>query len=124
MVRVRKYEVDIESLKKCLRNNKNKLTNRQISEILNKPITLVEHWFRKDNCFAIPDADIWFQLKELLNINTKEFDESVTTFEEREGVFEKSNRCYSEEGISPTITCASADEKIIVRSNFQKPPMS
>ena len=36
------------------------------------------------------------------------------TFEEREGVYEKDNRCYYEEGISPTITSTSANEKIIV----------
>lgn len=39
------------------------------------------------------------------------------TFETREGVFEKSNRCYFEDGIAPTITAASADEKIIVRKH-------
>lgn len=115
MVSVRKYEVDIKLLKECLRNNKGKLTNRQIAETLDKPITLVEHWFRKDNCFAIPDVDVWFRLKKLLDIRTDMFDESIMTFEIREGVFEKSNRCYSEDGIAPTITCASADEKIVVR---------
>ena len=116
-VKVRKYEVDIDKLKISLRDSKkeSKLSNKQISETLNKPMTLVEHWFRKDNCFAIPDADIWLDLKELLHIKTSEFDESIMTFEIREGVFEKANRCYLEDGIAPTITCASADEKIIVR---------
>lgn len=61
---------------------------------------MVEHWFRTDNCFSIPDEDVWYQLKELLNITINDFDES--------------NRCYFEEGIAPTITSASADEKIIV----------
>lgn len=121
-VKIRKHEVDIERLKLVLRDNKkqSKLSNKQISEKLNKPITLVEHWFRKDDCFAIPDADIWFKLKELLNINTDEFDKSIMTFEIRDGVFEKSNRCYFEDGIAPTITAASADEKIIVKDNRLK----
>lgn len=115
-VKIRKYEVDVESLKTLLRDSKkqSKLSNRQIAETLNKPITLVEHWFRKDDCFSIPDEDIWYQLRDLLHINTTEFDKAITTFEIREGVYEKSNRCYLEEGIAPTITSASADEKIIV----------
>jgi DNA (cytosine-5)-methyltransferase 1 len=52
-------------------------------------------------------------LKRLLGIETDEFDESIMTFEEKEGVFEKSNRCYFSNGIAPTITSVSADEKII-----------
>lgn len=113
MVRVRKYEVDIERLKELLRESRT-ISISDIANKLNKPKTLVEHWFRKDDCFAIPDADIWYELKKLLNITSDEFDKSITEFEEREGVFEKSNRCYFDSGIAPTITSASADEKIIV----------
>ena len=113
LVKVRKYVVDIERLKELLRTSRT-ISISDISEKLNKPKTLVEHWFRKDNCFAIPDADIWYELKTLLNIKTDEFDKAITEFEEREGVFEKSNRCYFDSGIAPTITSASADEKIIV----------
>lgn len=114
--------MDIDKLKSLLRENKkqSKLSNKEIAEKLNKPITLVEHWFRTDNCFAIPDEDVWYLLKNLLRIETDEFDESITTFEIRDGVFEKSNRCYLEDGIAPTITSASADEKIIVRDNRWK----
>ncbi len=111
-VKVRKYEVEVEKLKELLKNHKN-ITNKEISERLNKPMTLVEHWFRKDNCFSIPEADIWFKLKELLGIQTDYFDKQVTEFEEREGVYEKSNRFYDENGIAPTLTSTSADEKII-----------
>lgn len=118
-VKIRRYEVDIDKLKSVLRENKkqSKLSNKHIAETLNKPITLVEHWFRTDNCFSIPDEDIWYQLKDLLHIETEEFDESIMTFETREGVFEKSNRCYFEDGIAPTIIAASADEKIIIRKH-------
>ena len=52
----------------------------------------------------------------MLNITTSEFDKQIMIFEEREGVYEKSNRYYYENGISPTITGASADEKIIVNN--------
>lgn len=111
-VKIRKYEVDIEKLKEVLKSHKNS-TNREIAIALNKPITLVEHWFRKDNSFSIPDADVWHQLKELLGIKTNEFDLSITEFIERDGVYEKANRCYMVNGLSPTITSATADEKIL-----------
>lgn len=112
-VRIRKYPVDIEKLKKSLKEHKN-YTNKEIALILDRPLTLVEHWFRTDGCFSIPDENIWIKLKTLLKINTDEFDESIMIFEEREGVYDKANRFYYEEGISPTITSTSANEKIIV----------
>lgn len=106
IVKVRKYEVDIEKLKETLRNAKidRDISNQQIADKLNVPITTIEHYFRKDNCFAIPTPDIWQGLKEILNIATDEFDESIMTFEERDGVYEKSNRIYDENGIAPTLT--------------------
>lgn len=115
-VRVRKYEVDIPNLQILLRQAKkeSKLTNKQIAEQLDIPLTKVEHWFRTDNCFAIPDENLWYELKELLHITDNSFDESIMSFEVREGVYEKSNRCYYEEGIAPTLTCMCGDEKIIV----------
>jgi DNA (cytosine-5)-methyltransferase 1 len=115
IVRVRKYTVDCESLCKTLRSHRaeTRLSNQQIAEKLDVPITKVEHWFRQDNSFAIPDADIWLNLKAMLGIMTEAFDDAIMTFEEREGVFEKSNRCYLPDGLAPTITSASADEKIV-----------
>lgn len=117
LVRVRKYEVDCERLRNLLREHK-KLTgksNKALAEALSVPITKVEHWFRTDSCFAIPDAEIWERLKTELGITTIEFDESITTFEERPGVYEKSERCYFADGIAPTLTSTSAgNEKIIV----------
>ena len=121
-VKVRKYDVDIKTLQQLLRTHKSetKLSNKQIAERLDKPITLVEHWFRTDNCFSIPDEDIWFDLKELLNIEDDSFDKSITTFVYREGVFEKAERCYFDCGIAPTITTLSANEKIILTENYLK----
>lgn len=115
-VRVRKYEVDIINLQKLFKESKrkSKITNKQIADVLEVPITKVEHWFRTDIYFAIPDENLWFDLKELLHITNNTFDESITTFEVKEGVYEKSNRCYYEEGIAPTLTCMCGDEKIIV----------
>ena len=118
-VRVRKYPVDCIKLCETLREYKEKvgLSNRKISEQLNLPITKVEHWFRKDSSFAIPDEDVWFEIKKLMNIETTEFDESIMTFEEKECVFEKGNRIYDSKGISPTIICGDADLKILERVN-------
>ena len=66
-VRVRKYEVDIISLQKLLRESKkkSKITNQQIAKQLDIPLTKVEHWFRTDIYFAIPDENLWFDLKKV-----------------------------------------------------------
>lgn len=119
MVKVRKYPIDNTRLAELLRAHK-KLTNKQISEALNVPLTKVEHWFRTDTFFAIPDAEIWYKLKELLGIETEEFDEAITTFEEREGVFEKNNRFYLDTGIAPTLTTTSSEEKIITNLRIRR----
>lgn len=115
-------DLDIEKLKGVLRDYKknSKLSNKEISMLLNKPLTLVEHWFRTDECFSVPDESIWLELKNVLNIDTDEFDDAIMTFDEKEGVYKKGNRCYYPEGISPTITCASGDEKILVQSEINQ----
>ena len=115
-VKVREFPVNTKSLCECLRKHKNDsgLTNKDIAEMLRIPITKVEHWFRQDDCFAIPEAEFWFQLKTILDISTDEFDTSVTTFEEKEGVYEKSERHYFSEGLSPTLTSMSGNEKVLV----------
>lgn len=117
-VKVRKYEVDTNKLCKVLRSCKaeSKLTNKHIAKELEIPVTKVEHWFRQDDCFAIPDENIWLDLKIMLGIKTDEFDEAILTFEERDGVYEKSERHYFSDGIAPTLTSASAgNEKIITK---------
>lgn len=111
-VRVRKYTCDIKKFQDCLRAHK-KLTNKEIAEALNKPLTEVEHWFRKDKYFNIPDEEIWFELKKLLNIETTEFDDFVTVFEVRYGVFEKANRCYDTDGKMSTLLTSNNDNVIV-----------
>lgn len=108
-VTVRKYEVDTKNLKKVLREHKN-LTNKEIAEKLNQPITKVEHWFRTDNSFAIPDAEIWLQLKAFLNIQTDEFDKSIMEFETKEGSYDKATRKYSVNGEMSTLMASGNDE--------------
>lgn len=111
IVKVRKYDVDVEWLKAELRQHKT-LTNKEIAERLQQPITKVEHWFRNDNCFAIPDAEIRYKLKELLWITTDKFDASITEFEERPWVYEKAERKISVEWKMTTLTTSWNDEII------------
>ena len=107
-VAIRKYEVDTERLAECLRSHKGKFTNKEIAEALNKPLTLVEHWFRQDKYFAIPDPDVWFDLKKLLSIETTEFDKAVMEFVYDGGNYDMRNRIYTG-STSPTLTCESGN---------------
>ena len=116
-VSVRKYSIDCKALCELLYEHKKKsgFSCEYIAKELGVPKTKAEHWFRRDNCFAIPDPDVWIKLKKMLGIVTDEFDESILTFEEKEGVYEKSERHYFADGIAPTLTSTSAGhEKIIV----------
>lgn len=121
-VTVRKHSIDTAELVKALRESKAKsnVSNIQIAERLNLPLTKVEHWFRTDNSFAIPDKDVWFKLKEIINLTSDEYDAFITEFEEKDGVFEKANRCYGTDGIAPTMTSTSADEKIVSNYRIRK----
>ena len=110
-VRVRKYEVDIEWLKAELKQNKT-LTNKEIAERLEQPITKVEHWFRNDNCFAIPDAEIRLKLKELLWIKTDRFDKSIMEFEEKQWTYEKWERKILPSWKMTTLTASQNDDVI------------
>lgn len=111
-VRLRKHEVNKVGLVKCLRSHKN-MSNAEISSRLHVSKTKVEHWFRTDECFAIPDPEIWFELKKLLNIDTDEFDKSITEFILCDGVFEKSERVYMCDSLMPTLTTLCEHEKVI-----------
>lgn len=117
IVTARKYEVNKEKLVETLRKQKELCgwTNKELAEELELPLTQVEHWFRTDKHFSIPDPQIWEDLKWLLEMDDiTEFDESIMTFEQREGVYDKANRFYHSDGISPTITAASKNEKVII----------
>jgi DNA (cytosine-5)-methyltransferase 1 len=113
IVSVRKYPVNIPGLQKLLRSHK-KLTIKQIAESLDVAQTEAEHWFRTDKCFSIPRAEVWYELKKLLKIKTKKFDKSITTFENKESVFDMSNRVYDTDGIAPTLTSTTTDIRILL----------
>jgi DNA (cytosine-5)-methyltransferase 1 len=114
-VQKRKFEVDVEALKVCLKTHKN-LTNNEIAEILNVPKTKVEHWFRSDKSFSIPDPECWYQLKELLKIETDVFDKSITEFIIDENKYDSGNRIYDTNFPSPTLTSASSGNDIYLQN--------
>lgn len=104
----RKYPVDIPNLQNVLRAAKkeSELSNKDIAELLSLPLTHVQHWFRTDKYFSIPDKDIWFDLKDILGINDDSFDKSIMEFEIVDGKYDMNNRVYSTKGLAPTLkTC-------------------
>ena len=115
-VRVRKHEVDVESLQKCLLDalKKSGKSKKQVAEDLNDKFSTVEHYFRKvgSEFFSIPSEEHWPKLKDILDITTDTFDKSIMEFEVKDGVYESSQRVYSEDGKSPTITSVGADKII------------
>lgn len=79
----RKYEVDKEKLRLCLREHKGDYSLRDIATALGVSKCCVDHWFSaSQDKFTMPYADKWEELKKLLNIKTTEFDKAITTFEE------------------------------------------
>jgi DNA-cytosine methyltransferase len=115
-VKVRKHEVDIPKLQECILDHfaKCKKTKKEIAKDLNDSYSTVEHYFRKigSDFFSIPSEEHWPKLKEILDITTNEFDKSIMEFEIRDGVYESTQRVYSQEGKSPTLTSAHAEKLV------------
>lgn len=118
MVSVRKNAIDTKEFVEELRQHK-KYSNQFLAEQIGVPITTVEHWFRTDKSQSIPNPSQWYKLKELLGLDDK-YDAFVTEFEEREGTYEKANRCYGTDGLAPTLTNTSSEEKIIHNYRIRK----
>ena len=114
-VSVRKHEVDADGLRMLLRNSlkSSGLTRKELADKLDVPQTEVDHWFRTDSYFAVPNAELWFKLKQLLGIETKEYDAQVTEFVEKDCTYDMQNRIYDSKGISPTLTSTDADKTIL-----------
>ena len=102
-VKVRKNYIDKKELALFLRSYKTKTIN-EISVFCNAPKTMVEHWFRIDNSFSIPDAEYWFKLKECLKIEDCKYDKAVTEFELKNNSFDMAKRIYHIDGKHPTLT--------------------
>lgn len=102
-VKVRKNYIDKKELALFLRSYKTKTIN-EISVFCGAPKTMVEHWFRTDNSFSIPDAEYWFKLKEFLKIEDCKYDKAVTEFELKNNSFDMAKRIYHIDGKHPTLT--------------------
>ena len=130
-VSVRKYDVDIKGLQVLLKKHKN-LTNQEIADKLDVKKTTVDHWFRTDDCFSIPDPNEWVKLKKLLSITDDSFDVSIMTFITKDNEYDSSNRIYKGQKPSPTLTKASAGKNLFnvdstaysVREDAQRNNMS
>jgi DNA-directed RNA polymerase specialized sigma subunit len=114
IVRVRKNECDINKFQLFLKNHKKDKTIQEISKQLDIPKSEVEHWFRTDKYFSIPSDKYWYKLKDILKIYCNIYDSFVMDFEEKESVYDQTNRCYDFNGIAPTITATCADLRIII----------
>ena len=113
----RKFEVDTDALIECLSTHRS-MPISEIAEKLDYPKTKVEHWFRKDKYFAIPDPEVWPKLKALLNITTDEFDESIMTFETSGGTYDMRNRIYTGD-TTPTITANGESTMMLIENQPQ-----
>ena len=124
-VTVRKYKVDIPKLQTLLKKHKN-ISNQEIANKLDIKKTTVDHWFRSDSCFSIPDSKDWVLLKELLSINDDSFDESIMTFITKENNYDQSNRIYNGNKNSPTLTKVSAGNDIfaLAENTIGRQPMN
>lgn len=81
----RKYEINKTALQEVLRISKgeSKLSLKQIASELNVTRDQVVAWFSpkiEKMHLSRVFTDKWFELKELLNITTNEFDKSITTY--------------------------------------------
>lgn len=113
-VKVRKYDLDVNELCNLLRYKRTEkhLTNKEIADALNISLTKVSHYFRNDRCFAIPDENIWYKLKDLLGIETDKFDKAITEFEIKSSNYDKTNKIYNENACSPTLnTCGGGNHE-------------
>ena len=79
----RKYEINKEKLRLCLREHKGNYSLNDIAVALNVRKYCVDHWFASSqDKFTMPYANKWEELKKLLNITTTEFDKAILTYEE------------------------------------------
>lgn len=100
-VEIRKQNVDKDKLKALLKRHRR--PPKEVAEELGKPLTLVEHWFRRDKYFAIPTPDVWQELKKVCGITDDSLDASIMEFEVLSGSYDMRNRIFYG-NIAPTLT--------------------
>lgn len=104
------YSIDKNKLRLLLREHKGNLSLSEIARQLKVSKYIVDNWFTtSDERFIIPRSDKWFELKELLKIETAEFDEAITTIEE------SITPCHADTLIcsKPHCKCVSSDLEIV-----------
>lgn len=108
-VKVRKHFINSKELAAFLREKKQiaGLSIKEIASKCNVPLTCAEHWFRLDNSFSIPAAEIWETLKQCLNITETTYDRAITEFEIKNNVYDMAKRIYHINGKHPTLTTLS-----------------
>ena len=87
-------------------------TKKELAEELSIPLTEVEHWFRFDKYHSFPNGKFWYDIKEVLQIETSAYDKELTTYIEADCSYDISNRIYDSNGICPTLT--STNELVIL----------
>lgn len=90
-----------------LKNNKGRLTNKQIAEYIGLPLTKVEHYFRTDSYSAIPSPEDWLKLKSLLYFDETYDNEVAYNLENVKIEFEMTRRVYNSNGCMPTLTASN-----------------
>lgn len=102
-VSVRKHYIDKKDLVTFLREHKN-ITINEITDYCKVPKTMVEHWFRTDASFSIPQPEHWDILKKCINIKDTRYDKAITEFEVKSNTFDMAKRIYHIDGKHPTLT--------------------
>ena len=108
-VKVRKHFIDKGEMSKFLKLKKEESgrSTKEIAEYCNVPLTKAEHWFRTDKSFAIPDAEMWDSLKQIIEITETIYDKQVTEFEIKKNTYDMAKRIYNVNGKHPTLTTLS-----------------
>ena len=81
--KVRKYNLDKESINKLLRDSKGEHTYKEIADFLGVSRDIVISWFspRIDRVnYSEIFSEKWYELKFLLEINTTEYDKQILTY--------------------------------------------
>jgi len=104
-IKVRKNYIDKKEMAEYLRKQKikNCITIKELSKKIKISKTKIEHWFRLDNSFSIPDPNNYFKLKEILKLDDR-YDKAVTEFEKKNNKYDMAKRIYHIKGKHPTLT--------------------
>jgi DNA (cytosine-5)-methyltransferase 1 len=95
-----------KEINQFLKDNKGRYTLKQISELTDIKKTTIDHYFRTDKSRAIPSADDWDKLKEVLKFDGS-YDEVVKDTISKISTFESTSRVYNDEA-APTLTCVDS----------------